>query len=162
MAVRTQTKGDAAAEKLREEFPKAELSVWLLDMESYESIQSFTNRSQTLPRIDIVILNAGVQKPSFTTVADTGHETTMQVNYLSTMLLAILLLPVLKSKKTAGSARPPVLSLVGSDLSYNVNMDWKGPVLEQLDNPSAYAHIPAYSKSKALGSTSRCQNRRVC
>lgn len=77
LAVRSQARGDAAAERLRSEFPEATLSVWLLDMESYESIQSFVDRSQTLPRIDIVVLNAGVQKPSFTTVAGTGHETTM-------------------------------------------------------------------------------------
>lgn len=150
LAVRSQAKGDAAAEKLRNEFPEAEVSVWLLDMESYESIQSFANRCQTLARIDIVILNAGVQKTSFTTVADIGHETTMQVNYLSTVLLAILLLPVLKSKKAAGSARRPVLSLVGTDLAYGVEMDWKGPVLAQLDNPKLYVHMPAYSKSKLL------------
>lgn len=151
LAVRSQAKGDAAAEKLRKEFPNAELSVWLLDMESYESIWTFANRSQTLPRIDIVILNAGVQKPSFTTVANIGHETTMQVNYLSTVMLAILLLPMLKSKyKAAGSVRRPVLSVVGSDLAYNVEMNWEAPVFEQLDNPKIYAHLPAYSKSKLL------------
>lgn len=150
LAVRSQARGDAAAERLRSESPEATLSVWLLDMESYESVQSFVDRSQSLPRIDIVVLNAGVQKPSFTTVAGTGHETTMQVNYLSTVLLAILLLPVLRSKKASGSARPPVLSIVGSDLAYNVDMDRKGSILPQLDSPKTYSHMPAYSKSKLL------------
>ena len=89
LAVRSQARGDAAAERLRNEFPEATLSVWLLELESYQSIQSFVDRCQTLPRIDIAILNAGVQKPSFTTVAETGHETTMQMDYLSTVLLAI-------------------------------------------------------------------------
>jgi len=58
-------------------------------------------------------------KPSFTTVAGTGHETMLQVNYFATALLTVLLLPVLKSKKaSSGATGPPTLSLVGSDLAY--------------------------------------------
>lgn len=150
LAVRSQAKGDAAAEELRTEFPNATLSVWLLDLESYESIQCFVQRTHTLSRIDIVVLNAGVQKPAFSTIENTGHETTVQVNYLSTVLLAILLLPVLKLKRPSGLSRPPALTVVGSDLAYNVDMDWKAPVFQQLDNPETYAHMPAYSKSKLL------------
>ncbi|KAG8169836.1 hypothetical protein KVR01_000581 [Diaporthe batatas] len=153
MGVRSQAKGDTAAEKLRGEFPEATVSVWTLDMESYDSIRSFADRCQTLPRIDIVVLNAGVQKPSFATVAGTNHEAMLQVNYLSTALLAILLLPVLKSKKaSAGAIRPPTLSLVGSDLAYMypVDMDNKSPILQQFDNPKAFDQLPTYSKTKLL------------
>ncbi len=38
MAVRSPTKGEAAAAKLRKEFPRATIDVWILDMNSYESV----------------------------------------------------------------------------------------------------------------------------
>lgn len=150
LAVRSQEKGEAAAKTLGNEFPDAALSVWLLELESYKSIQAFVDRCKTLPRIDIVILNAGLQKPSYITVAETGHETMMQVNYLSTILLAILLLPVLKSNKASSATRPPVISLVGSDLAYSVVMERKDPILKQLDNPTTYSQLSVYSKAKLL------------
>lgn len=153
LGVRSQTKGHAAAEKLRGEFPEATISVWTLDMESYDSVRSFADRCQTLPRIDVVVLNAGVQQPSFAAVAGTSHEAMLQVNYLSTALLAILLLPVLKSKKaSSGTTRSPTLSLVGSDLMYMypLDMDNKTPILQQFDNPEAFDQLPTYSKIKAL------------
>lgn len=99
MAVRSQVKGDEAADQLRSEFPTSNISVWTLEMESYDSIRAFADRCATLPRIDIVLLNAALMKMAHTTVPATGHELTMQVNYLSTALLAILLLPILKSKR---------------------------------------------------------------
>lgn len=119
LGARSQARGDAAAEKLRAEFSEATVSIWTLDMESYDSVRSFAERCRELPRIDIVVLNAGVQKPTFTTVAGTGHETMLQVNYFATALLTVLLFPVLKSKKaSSGATGPPTLSLVGSDLAY--------------------------------------------
>ncbi|ETS83869.1 hypothetical protein PFICI_05745 [Pestalotiopsis fici W106-1] len=149
VAVRSQEKGDLAAGKLRDEFPKATVSVWILDLESYDSIQAFAERCQTLPRIDIVVLNAGLRKPSFTTVPSTHHETVIQVNYLSTALLAILLLPVLKSKATP--TRPPTLTFSGSDLMYTVaSSKGKDPILQQFDDAKAYNQFSVYSKSKLL------------
>lgn len=150
VAVRSQAKGDLAASKLRADFPKATVSVWLLDLESYDSVQAFAERCRTLPRIDIAILNAGLRKPSFTTVPNTHHETVMQVNYLSSAWLAILLLPILKSK-SATSARPPTLTLAGSDLMYTVAADdSRGPILRQFDDAGAYNQFSVYSKSKLL------------
>lgn len=57
---------------------------------------------QDLSRLDIVILNARVFGSGFNIVPETGHENSVQVNYLSTMLLSILLLPVLKIKSPEG------------------------------------------------------------
>ncbi|ORY59538.1 retinol dehydrogenase 12 [Pseudomassariella vexata] len=150
MGVRSQVKGDAAATQLRQEFPDSVISVWILDMESYDSIHKFVEQCASLPRIDVAILNAAVMQPSYKTAAATGHELTMQVDYLSTALLSMLLLPVLKSKKIAGAPRPPVLSIVGSDLMYSANLKTKGPVLPQFDNPKSFSQIPSYSNAKLL------------
>ncbi|KAJ5818489.1 retinol dehydrogenase 12 [Penicillium riverlandense] len=120
MGVRSQAKGDAVASQLRKEFPSSTVSVWILDMASYGSICKFAEQCASLPRIDIAILNAGLMVPTYTTVAATGHELTMQVNYLSTALLAMLLIPT------------------------------KGPILPQFDNPKAFGQFPAYANAKML------------
>lgn len=122
MGVRSQAKGDAAASQLRKEFPDSQVSVWILDMESYDSIRKFAEQCAALPRIDVAILNAGLMVPHYTTVAGTGHEVTMQVDYLSTVLLTLLLIPLLKAKKAAGASRPPALSIIGSDLAYSAKL----------------------------------------
>ncbi|CZR51213.1 related to short-chain dehydrogenase/reductase family protein, putative [Phialocephala subalpina] len=150
MGVRSQVKGDAAAAQLRSAFPSATISVWTVDRESYDSIRAFADQCATLLRIDIEILNAGFMNTPYTTVAATKHEITMLVNYLSMALLAILLLPILRAKRVAGAARPPVLTLVGSDAAYGADIETAGPVLQQFDKPKAFSQFPWYSKSKLL------------
>ncbi|KAK2029044.1 retinol dehydrogenase 12 [Colletotrichum zoysiae] len=152
MGVRSQAKGDAAASGLRKDFPGSQVSVWVLDMESYDSIRQFTDKCASLPRLDIAILNAGLMMASYTTAAGTGHEMTMQVNYLSTVYLSLLLVPVLKSKKIPGASRPPVLSIVGSDASYmaTATVNATNPVLPQCDDPKGYMIQVAYMRSKLL------------
>lgn len=150
MGVRSQAKGDAAAAQLRDEFPGSEVSVWVIDMESYDSVRAFAERCASLPRIDIAILNAGLMAASYTTAPGTGHELTMQVNYLSTALLALLLVPILRSKKAPGADKPPVLSIVGSDAAYSAPLNTEGPVLAQFDDPKSYGRFPAYTSSKLL------------
>ncbi|RCI12733.1 hypothetical protein L249_1062 [Ophiocordyceps polyrhachis-furcata BCC 54312] len=150
LAVRSKAKGDAAALDLRRDFPTSIVTVWTVDLESYDSICAFVNLCATLPRLDIAILNAGLMKSSFSTLPDTEHEVTLQVNYLSTALLAILLLPVLQSNRVEGSQRPPVLSIVSSDLAYRAEIETQGPVLPQLDRPERYDRFRWYSASKLL------------
>ncbi|KAI1370618.1 NAD(P)-binding protein [Hypoxylon crocopeplum] len=150
MAVRSQTRGDAAASKLRREFPGSTVSVWLLDMESYDSITAFAKRCETLPRLDIAILNAGLRSDSFKLVESTHHEQSFQVNYLSTALLTILLLPIMKSKKSSPPVtQPPRLSLVSSDTSYWGTLR-TGPIVAQCDDPAKFDPMGAYSRSKLL------------
>jgi NAD(P)-dependent dehydrogenase (short-subunit alcohol dehydrogenase family) len=148
MGVRSQTKGDAAATKLRTAFPSSTITVWIVDMESYDSIRAFAEQCVSLPRIDITILNAGLLNKWFTVVPATNHENTLQVNYLSTALLAMLLLPTIKAKRVAGTARPPVLTLVGSDLAYDAKIETSGSILQQFVNPKAFDRVPWYAKTK--------------
>ncbi|KAI4646701.1 putative secondary metabolism biosynthetic enzyme [Alternaria ventricosa] len=132
LAVRSQTKGDVAAEALRKEFLRAEIEVWILDMEDPESVAAFARRCQTLGRIDIVVLNAGVQNKDYAVSPKTGNEQTFQVNYLSTIMLAVLLLPILRAK--SGSAgRPARLTIVTSTTAYFAHFDNQRPILPQFD-----------------------------
>jgi NAD(P)-dependent dehydrogenase (short-subunit alcohol dehydrogenase family) len=148
IGVRSQAKGDGAASKLRQEFPKATVTVFIVDMESYDSIFAFVKACQTLDRIDLVILNAGMQNASFQLSKNTHHEQTLQVNYISTVLLTILLLPVLKVKKPTGS-KPPVLSVVSSDTAYWAKVNTAEPIFPQFDQKEKFSSN-LYSNTKLL------------
>jgi NAD(P)-dependent dehydrogenase (short-subunit alcohol dehydrogenase family) len=153
MAVRSRNKGEQVAMTFRTEFPTANIQVWPLEMESYDSIQALARRAESeLRRLDIVILNAGVQAADFTTIAETGHEKLIQVNYLSTMLLAILLLPVLKDRSVKG--RPGRLTVVSSGTARGAVLSGPegAPILASLDDTSRpWKPVERYAASKLLG-----------
>lgn len=67
-----------------------------------------------LPRLDIVIENAGIATSIFD-IAE-GHERTITVNVISTFLLGILLLPKLKATAKEFPSSKPRLSIVTSDV----------------------------------------------
>ncbi|KAM0430415.1 hypothetical protein ACHAPT_005761 [Fusarium lateritium] len=147
LAVRSQTRGDAAAKKLQDEFPRAKIEVSLVDMSSYKSIQAFAKRCESLPRLDVAILNAGLSRPKFERAEETKHEMTFQINYLSTALLALLLIPILKEKR--GTSSPGRLTLVGSDMSYWAKWDeTEKTVFSVLDDASNFESTWAYKMSK--------------
>ncbi|KAF4865007.1 Short-chain dehydrogenase/reductase tropG [Colletotrichum siamense] len=149
LAVRSQSKGDNAAELLARQFPAADIQVWLLDMESDALVRSFARRCESLERIDFLILNAGVGKMTFEKSNEgKGREVTLQVNYINTMLLAILMVPVLKAK---AQGRPNRLTVVGSDMSYWATLpETSGSLLDALDNKEGYNGMQHYGKTKLL------------
>lgn len=111
-AVRSLDKGNEAVAPLRRLYPGAKIDVWHLDLNSYESIKAFVKKCATLPRLDIAILNAGIMNTSYKASPSTGHEEMFQVNYLSSALLGLLLLPLLRKK--GSSSNPGQLTLVAS------------------------------------------------
>ncbi|KAI3400375.1 hypothetical protein diail_3392 [Diaporthe ilicicola] len=151
LAVRSQAKGDAAAVTLRNEHPSAKIEVWLLDMSSYASIKEFVERcaGDELPRLDMAILNAGLQNSTLSKNEQTGYETTFQVNYLSTALLSVLMLPVLSEKRAPG--KPARLSVVGSDTQYWASVDPAGgPILPRVAAPGKFDGFEQYMTTKFL------------
>ncbi|KAK0709328.1 hypothetical protein B0T26DRAFT_785265 [Lasiosphaeria miniovina] len=152
VAVRSLERGEAAAAKLRQLHPKATVDVWELDMSSYASVQAFARRADAqLQRIDMVILNAGLVRLAFHKIEATGHEETMQVNYLSTVLLAVLLLPILKAKGSPNGP-PPRLSIVNAALSLAAKFPNRAanPLLPSFDDPAAFDAREHYHSSKLL------------
>ncbi|KAL8717199.1 MAG: hypothetical protein Q9225_005534 [Loekoesia sp. 1 TL-2023] len=136
VAVRSVDKGKAAAAKLAAANSSAKIDVWALDMESYDSVQAFVRKCDTeLSRIEYTVLNAGVAPMKFNKVRSTGHETAVQVNHLSTVLLTILLLPVLKAKSTRQDpARVTVVNSVTAHLCKFPNRAQR-PLLPSFDDP---------------------------
>lgn len=154
MAVRSLDKGESVASQLRKDFPHARIDVWVLDMGSYASVQAFARRvASELTRLDVAVLNAGVMNMDFQVNASTGHEEMMQVNFLSTHLLAILLLPALKAKSTPGS--PGRLTIVNSGTSYMAKFPNRHqiPLLKSFDNLEIQPWDPSdrYPCSKLVG-----------
>ena len=121
LAVRNTSKGDIARDQLEAQTGRTgAVSVHELDMNSFASVKSFVERvSQQFNQIDIVILNAGLHNREYIKSAE-GWEETLQVNTLSTTLLALLLLPKLRSTRLEDPAALPHLVLVSSGLHAGV------------------------------------------
>jgi NAD(P)-dependent dehydrogenase (short-subunit alcohol dehydrogenase family) len=153
MAVRSLDSGNAAASQLRAANSSARIDVWHLDMEDYDSVQSFVAKCQkSLLRIDVAILNAGLCPLEFSTVPGTGHERTIQVNFVGTALLAVLLLPLMKSKST--SQHTPRLTIINSIMAHLCKFPnrTQRPLLSSFDNTSITPWDPQerYGVSKLL------------
>jgi NAD(P)-dependent dehydrogenase (short-subunit alcohol dehydrogenase family) len=125
IAVRDKAKGETARQSLlksaAESLNPDAIQVWDLDLASYDSILSFAERTKSLPHLDIAVLNAGVFKRYETFHPSTGYETSMQINFLSNALLMLLLLPIIKAKRTGPG--PGHISLVTSEVAAWVKAD---------------------------------------
>ncbi|CAP70486.1 uncharacterized protein PODANS_3_5570 [Podospora anserina S mat+] len=168
IAVRNTEKGEEVASGFRRKFPSATITFMHLEMSSYPSIQSFTsalsdkfsNTDITKPRLDIAILNAGVVSANFSLDPVTGNDRVIQVNYLGTFLLAILLIPIMRS---VSGGNPGRLTIVSSGGVYNSKLYPPSPgvpFLSSFNNlttsPSsngkgAYQAMNHYFVSKLLG-----------
>ena len=112
LAVRTVKKGEAAkAEIEAEEGRTGVVEVFELDYSSYASVKAFAANVAKLPRVDIAVLNAGVATEQFEILED--NESTITVNVISTALLILLLLPILRSSASKYHIEP-VITVVGS------------------------------------------------
>lgn len=90
------------------------VEVWKLDMASYRSVQEFSARVEAeLDRVDIFIANAGIAPGKYAVAED--NEASITVNVVSTILLAGLVLPKMKSTATRFSTQP-TLTIVSSDV----------------------------------------------
>ena len=121
--------------------PPDTIEVWKLDLSIYDSVVAFAERAKkTLTRLDIAILNAGFCPTKRIINASTGHDEIIQVNYLSTALLALLLLPVAKAVRE-NQPQPTritlTLSEVGAWARFPVGEDV--PILAALDAPGKLA-----------------------
>ncbi|GAB1318415.1 hypothetical protein MFIFM68171_08625 [Madurella fahalii] len=112
LAVRSIPKGEEAAKSIAASTGREDVAeVWELDLASYRSVQAFAERAQALPRLDVVVANAGVYMTEFEMAEE--NETTITVNVVSHMLLALLLLPKLRETALMTS-KPSVITFTGS------------------------------------------------
>ncbi|RDL37303.1 NAD(P)-binding protein [Venustampulla echinocandica] len=154
LAVRDESKGETARTLLLKgrSLDASAIEVWKLDLSSYDSVAKFAERASTLEHLDIAMLNAGVYKLELTINPKTGFEEVVQVNYLSTALLTLLLLPIMNTKKS-GTA-PGRITIVSSDTAAWAKFLEKksDPLLKAFKtNELKWNFQERYSTSKLLG-----------
>jgi NAD(P)-dependent dehydrogenase (short-subunit alcohol dehydrogenase family) len=152
MGVRNLDKGNRAKEIVEARTKrKGVVKVWQVDMSRFDSVKAFADRVDAeVERVDVLELNAGVLDKEYR-VSPEGWEQTLQVNVLSTALLALLLLPKLRSSKTTDG--PPHLAIVSSGTHTRVGEEpfkTDGNLLEWLSRPDSYSGQKQYSVSKLL------------
>ncbi|KAI5854499.1 hypothetical protein GGS23DRAFT_619752 [Durotheca rogersii] len=150
IAVRDQSRGERARREITEgrDISPDMAEVWKLDLASYDSVTRFAERARGLEHLDIAILNAGLYKAA-ETFGPTGYEEGVQVNYLSNVLLALLLAPIIRAKKTGG-AGPGHIALVSSDQAAWARFEERGarPVLAAFKQP-----MPRWDSGERYGTT---------
>lgn len=139
MAVRNTQAGEEAKREIEQETGKTGVAeVWHLDLGQWDSVKAFAKRAQDeLDRLDSFVQNAAIAMDSWTWSED--HETSIKVNVLSTMLLAVLLMPkLIDTGKRFGAV--PHLVMVGSGAAFLVESEFQklhnGDILKGLDNPT--------------------------
>lgn len=121
LGVRSVQKGEMAKAQMEKSTGRTGVvQVWQLDMASFESIDAFAKRVETLKRLDVVVLNAGVFPRHFK-LSHQGWENNLQINTLGTALLAILLTPKLQASRSAHS--PAHLVVVTSTGHSDVHLE---------------------------------------
>ncbi|MFF4485274.1 oxidoreductase [Streptomyces sp. NPDC001544] len=135
LACRSEARGNAAADRIVAEVPKARAEFMRLDLADLASVREFAER---LPyeRVDLLVNNAGVIGLPYGTTAD-GFETQFGVNHLGHFALTGLLLPTLLA--TPG-ARIVTVSSVMHTLA---NID-----PSDLNSARRYRRWVAYARSK--------------
>ncbi|KAG7447458.1 NAD(P)-binding protein [Guyanagaster necrorhizus] len=123
IGVRNRDKGEATKAQLLADPVVAALGrrpdilIYELDLSSQKSVISFGEAIRNdIPKLDLVLLNAGIYAFEWKVSHETRRELTFQVNYVSNALLAILLLPLLQSSSIQSNTHSH-LSIVGSEMA---------------------------------------------
>jgi len=104
LGVRSLTRGGVVKNQLSKDVPGCSVTVLLLDLASFESVEHFAKNLRVLLAgngLDIAIMNAAFLSKDRHTTVD-GHEMLLQVNFLSTAYLSHLLAPLLKQGARSG------------------------------------------------------------
>ncbi|KAI1618568.1 short-chain dehydrogenase/reductase [Exophiala viscosa] len=151
LAVRNTKAGEAAKKDIEAttKCPSSVIEVWSLDLSSYDSVKAFASRASELPRIDVLLENAGIAASKFQFAE--GHERTVTVNVISTFLLALLLLPKLKATSKEFKTEPH-LTIVSSEVhGWTKFPEWKeANTFKTLDDESKTNFEERYPTSKLL------------
>lgn len=151
LGVRNLEKGARVKEELEERTKRpGTIQVWKLEMSSFQSVKDFAKRaSEELTNIDIVLLNAGLWNKDYVKSTD-GWEETLQVNTLSTSLLALLLLPKLKESTESGTKHLTAVSSQQFTRAKADSLCTDGSLLEHLNASQRFGGQKQYSVSKLL------------
>ncbi|WP_344063726.1 SDR family oxidoreductase [Microbacterium pumilum] len=137
MPVRNPAKGGAAAARIRERTPGADIRVRALDLSSLESVAPFAEQLLTEGRpIDILINNAGVMSPPTRQLTADGFELQFATNHLGHFALVAHLMPLLVAGRAHVTSQVSIAANQGA-------INW-----DDLSWERDYDPMKAYSSSK--------------
>lgn len=144
LAAREVTLAAAAADRIRDAHPAANLETYGVDLTDLDSVRSFVDRltERCLP-VDFLINNAGVMYPPLQRTRD-GFEAQFGVNHLGHFALTTALLPALTAAADR-SGVPARVVTVSSDAHRAHPVDLADPNFER----RGYDKFVAYGQSKA-------------
>ena len=139
LAVRDTAKGEAAAARIRELTPGAQVTVQKLDLGSLASVkEAAAEMAGAYPRIDLLINNAGVMYPPKSTTTD-GFELQFGTNHLGHFALTGLLL---KNLLGVEGSRVVVVASIAHKIKAMIDFDdlqWE---------KRSYDRVASYGQSK--------------
>ena len=140
MAVRDTAKGDAAAARIRQATPTADVVVHALDLSSLDAVRTAAGELKAdYPRIDLLINNAGVMYPPKRQTTADGFELQFGTNHLGHFALTGLLLDNLL---VVPNSRVVTVASIGHKVLGKIHFDdlqWER---------NTYRRHPSYAQSK--------------
>ncbi|KAF7845943.1 hypothetical protein BT93_L5840 [Corymbia citriodora subsp. variegata] len=147
-------KGKQAREQImaQNSASKCSVEVWPLDMSKYSSVLEFGDRVKSMPRLDALLANAGIDTSQFEIFED--HESTITVNVISTVLLALLAMPKLRETAKAQDKQTHLV-LTGSVVHIFANQQYltqpeDGQIFKSLSTESSADMADRYNLSKLV------------
>ncbi len=95
LACRDNDKAAAYADQLRRETRNNDITTLQLDLSSFELVKDFVERLKALQRPIAALINNAGTLPRQSKLSPDGYEHTIQVNFLSTVLLSMLIYPII-------------------------------------------------------------------
>ena len=137
MPVRSPTKGEAAAQRIRDAVEGAKVSTRPLDLSSLESVAALaaTLNAEGRP-IDILVNNAGVMRPPQRQLTKDGFELQWGTNHLGHFALTLGMLPLLRAGRARVTHQTSIAARSGE-------MNW-----DDLNYDKTYDVMKAYTGSK--------------
>lgn len=150
IAVRTQEKGEATKAAIIRETGNENIIVIPVDLSTFDAVKEFAAKlNEQVPKLDVALLNAGLAMPSFTK-GPGGYEIALQVNVLSTALMALLILPKLR-ETAAANGTPSHLTFTTSKGYQDVEDSWldsNKTLIDQLNTEEGYSDQRHYMMTK--------------
>ncbi|KAF9552313.1 short-chain dehydrogenase [Agrocybe pediades] len=118
LACRSKARGEEALQSIRANTGCTTLELRILDLSSFASVQSFVQTFEDKDdRLDLLVENAGITPKAIQEFTKDGWETSVQVNNMSTSLLALLLLPRMLDTAKKHNTIPRIV-VVSSETHY--------------------------------------------
>ncbi|KAJ7139194.1 short-chain dehydrogenase [Mycena epipterygia] len=115
LACRSECRGKAAVEKVKAATGYTRVELWIVDLANFSSVTQFADKfERDGGRLDILVENAGLATVTYRPTTD-GWDSLLQVNCLSTSLLALLLLPSMIKTAQENSTSPRIVVVSSSN-----------------------------------------------